>query len=534
MKTKFFIMMLLVISTAFLSCTDDLVELNINPNEPEIAPTANIFTSATKEFIDFSRDGFNEGRLTLPWMQYWSQTAYADEDRFLYRETTAESIYTNTYLTMRDFKAILDLNTNEETKETAALYGDNDNQIAASRIMLSYMFYELTNFFGNVPYYSYGSDNETFQAGQLEAGNFTPVFAAQQDIYTDILKELRESADMINEDEIVFTNGDNIFNGDALKWKKFANSLILRVATTIKGVDTEAYETAFDTAITSGVMTSNDDNASQEYDTIDVSASPLWTAYLTREDFAVAAPFVELLKGERGNFNPDPRLFQMAVPIAASINEVKAGYVADLDTLDYGDYLGVPYAFRNTNFLNRNTYSYPSSNVIKPDYREVFMEYAEVEFLISERNGFAQANYENGVTASMEKWGVPEEDISTFVANLPLANQANVLNQKYIALYMQAHQAYTEYRRTGFPNTLVQIDETVALPQQQIDGLAPDNRVETYVFEAGPVDPSVSDIPFRLRYPQILQNLNGANRDAAAANLSNGDLIISKLFWDVN
>ncbi|TVZ23978.1 SusD-like starch-binding protein associating with outer membrane [Dokdonia sp. Hel_I_63] len=532
MKTKFFIIMMLVIAGAFTSCSDDLVELNINPNQAEVVPTANIFASATKSFTDFSRSGFNEGRLTLPWMQYWGQTAYADEDRFLYRETTAESIYNNTYLTMTDFKAILDLNTNEETRGTAAASGNNDNQIAASRIMLAYMFYELTNFFGDVPYYSYGSDNETFQAAQLEAGNFTPVFAAQEDIYTDILKELRESADMINEGEVVFTNGDNIFNGDATKWKKFANSLILRVATTIKGVDAGAYQTAFDAAVASGVMTSNDDNASQAYDTADANSSPLWGAFLTRTDFAVAAPFVELLKGERGNFDQDPRLFQMAVPISVDIEDVKSGTAAV--TMDYDDYLGVPYAFRNTNFLDRTTYSYPSSNVIKPDYREILMEYAEVQFLISERNGFAQANYENGVTASMEKWGVPAADIATFVGNLPPANQANVLNQKYIALYMQAHQAYTEYRRTGFPNILVQVNETVDLPQEQIDGLAPENRVESYVFEAGPVDPSVSDLPFRLRYPQILQTLNGANRDAAAANLSNGDLIISKLFWDVN
>ena len=222
----------------------------------------------------------------------------------------------------------------------------------------------------------------------------------------------------------------------------------------------------------------------------------------------------------------------MAVPISVDIEEVKSGIAAI--TMDYDDYLGVPYAFRNTNFLDRTTYSYPSSNIIKPDYSEILLEYAEVQFLISERNGFAQANYGNGVAASMEKWGVPTSAITDFVNNLPPANEANVLNQKYVALYMQAHQAYTEYRRTGFPNILVQINETVSLPQAQIDGLAPENRVETYVFEAGPVDPSVSDLPFRLRYPQVLQTLNGVNRAAAAANLSNGDLIISKLFWDVN
>ncbi|ADY29956.1 MULTISPECIES: SusD/RagB family nutrient-binding outer membrane lipoprotein [Cellulophaga] len=531
MKNKFILLLAVVLAITFNSCDQDLAEINENPNNPEVVPTSNIFASATKQFTDFSRDAFNEGRLTLPWVQYWGQTAYADEDRYLYRESSAESIYRNTYLVATDFKAILDQNTNEETRGLAAAYGDNDNQIAASRIMLSYMFYELTNFFGDVPYYSYGSDNETFQALKLEE-TATPVFAAQEDIYMDILKELRESADMINEGAVVFNSGDNIYGGDATKWKKFANSLILRVATTIKGVDNATYETAFDAAIASGVMTSNDDNAAQSYDTADANSSPLWDSFIDRTDFAVAAPFIELLKGERGNFNPDPRLFKMAVPISEGIAKVKDGTAVVTENFD--DYVGIPYAFRNTNFLRNIAYSYPSSNVLKPNYKEVLMEYAEVEFLISERNGWSQTNYENGVTASMEKWGVPTADITTFVSSLPAANQANVLNQKYIALYMQAHQAYTEYRRTGFPNTLIQPNELITLPQVQVDEQNTDDPLTSYIFEPGPVDPSVDDLPFRLRYPQLLQTLNGENRNAAAQGLSNGDLITSKLFWDVN
>ena len=523
--------MIILTTGIFISCSDNLAELNENPNSPETVPTSNIFSSATKSFTDFSRDAFNAGRLTLPWMQYWGQTAYADEDRYLYRETTAQSLYQNTYLVATDFKAIIDQNTDEATRNSAAAYGDNDNQIAASRIMLSYMFYELTNFFGDVPYYSYGSDNPDFQALNL-VDTATPVFADQADIYADILKELRESADMINTSEPVFVSGDNIFNGDAVKWKKFANSLILRVATNLSEVNNSLYISAFDTAIADGVMTSNEDNAGQSYATADDNASPLWQAYITRTDFAVAAPFIEILKGERGNFGQDPRLFEMAAPISAGITEIKLGTAEQSD--DFDDYLGVPYAFRNTNFLDRTTYSYPSSKIIKPDYTEILMEYAEVQFLISERNNFAQTNYENGVRASMEKWGVDNEDISAFIANLPPANEANVLNQKYVALYMQSHQAYTDYRRTGYPDLLVDIGETITLPPRQVAGLPPDNRQSTYVFVAGPVNPSVDDIPYRLRYPQTLQTLNGENRSAAAQKLSNGDVITSKLFWDVD
>jgi len=531
MKNKLIIFALLAFAIGLHSCNKDITDLNDNPNEPEVVPTSNIFTYATKRYFDESRDAFSAGRLTLPWMQYWGQTAYADEDRFLYRETTAEGLYNNAYLVANNLKSILDLNTDEDTRETASSYGNNDNQIAASRIMLSYIFYELTNFFGDVPYYSYGSDNESFQALNDEE-TATPVFAASQDIYADILNELRESADMINTAEPVFTTGDNIFNGDAEKWKKFANSLILRVAMNLSEVDPATADAAIDVAIADGVMESNADNAAQAYDTADDNASPFWQAFIDRTDFAVAAPFVDLLKGETGNFGLDPRLYEMAAPIKASIGEVKAGTYEP--SMDSDDYIGIPYAFRNTNFLDRETYSFMSSKVLKPDYEEVLMEYAEVQFIISEHNGFTQENYENGVQASMEKWGVAESDITTFVSNLPPATEENVLNQKYVALYMQAHTAYADYRRTGFPNTLVLPGETVALPPEQVQGLPPENRVSTYTFESGPVDPALTELPFRLRYPQILQTLNGENRNAAASRLPNGDLITSKLFWDVN
>ena len=98
---------MLVISAGFSSCDDGLEEVNLNPNDPELVPTANIFASATKSYIDFSRNAFNSGRLTQNWVEYWGQTAYADEDRYLYRESSAESIYQNTYLVATDFKSII-------------------------------------------------------------------------------------------------------------------------------------------------------------------------------------------------------------------------------------------------------------------------------------------------------------------------------------------------------------------------------------------------------------------------------------------
>ncbi|WP_194850111.1 SusD/RagB family nutrient-binding outer membrane lipoprotein [Nonlabens antarcticus] len=534
MKKNLLRVIMAVMALGIVSCDDDLENINVNPNQAEIVPTSNVFASATKQYMETTEDGFNSGRLTLPWMQYWAQTAYAVEDAFRYRETTATGLYNVTYFVATDLKYILDQNTNEATKGNAAAYGNNENQIAAARIMMAYGFYQLTNFFGDVPYYSYGNPQESFQALAIGDGTLSPVFADQQDIYTDILKELRESADMINENEIVFVSGDNIFNGDATKWKRFANSLILRVANNTNGVDAAAANAAIDAAITSGVMLSNDDNAVQAFDTADDNASPLWQAFIARTDFAVASTFVNLLQGETGTFGQDPRLFEMVAPTDAGITSVKeATYPRNTD---YAAYEGMPYAFPNPDKFPRSAFSYASSKVIKPDYGEVLMEFAEVQFIISERNGFAQGNYIAGVTASMEKWGVSTADIATFVSGLPAANRENVLTQKYVALYMQGHTAYAEYRRTKLPadDIFILPNETVILPQSQVDALPASFRVTSYVFVPQNTDVTLTEMPKRLRYPQSLQTLNRENVQAASAKLSNGDVLNSPLFWDVN
>ncbi len=511
------------------SCGEDITEINENPNEPEVVPTNTIFNSATKEFTDVTRSSFNNGRLTLNWMEYWGQNSYADEDRYLYRETSAEGLYTSTYEIATDLQQILILNTNEETAVEAASVGANENQIAASRIMLAYMFHQLTNTFGDVPYYSYGSDNESFQA--LQVGDvLSPAFATQEDIYADILNELRESADMINTSETVFTSGDNIFNGDAVKWKKFANSLILRVATNIKEADQSTYNSAVSAAIEDGVMESNADNAVQAYETQDPTASPWWRAFVVdgRTDFAVAAPFVNLLKGETGEYGPDARLFEMAAPYELSIEPIIADSYDRSE--DYDDYEGIPFAYQNANDLPFTVYSFPSSKVLRPDYGEVLMEYAEVEFLLSEFNGWSQENYENGVRASMEKWGVDAAEIDSFVGSLPAASEETVMTQKYVALYMQAHQSWAEYRRTGFPDSSILLlpGESYTLPAVQ----AAEVENDTYTFVAG-VE-GATDLPNRLRYPVILQSLNGENRASAVSDLDDGDTIFSSLFWDVD
>src|SRR5690606_1127948 len=141
-----------------------------------------------------------------------------------------------------------------------------------------------------------------------------PKFASQAKIYADIMKELKESAAMVETGQPVFTQGDALFNGDATKLVKFANSLRLRVATRVKGVVPGA-EAHLAEAMASQLMTSNADNVGVKYENNLVNPSPMYNDFRTRSDFSISKTFVDLLKGTNGNFGLDPRLFRYAAPM---------------------------------------------------------------------------------------------------------------------------------------------------------------------------------------------------------------------------
>src|SRR5699024_5976118 len=164
--------------------------------------------------------------------------------------------------------------------------------------------------------------------------------------------------------------------------------------------------------------------------------------------------------------------------------------------------------------------SWWNSNVIKIDYKEYLMEYAEVEFLLSEAKGWDQNHFEKGVKASMERWGVNTNDIASFVNHLPTASEETVITQKWAALFMQPYEAWAEYRRTGYPNK-----DIILIPGGQrklIDG-------GTYTFE--PKVGAGKDLPSRLTYPTNLPQLNGENYEEAVNRMGGTDDIDTKLIW---
>ena len=545
------VLIILMVIGIVSSCEMDYKE---NPNEPTTTTPNTVFNHAVKATMDDLNDlFFGGGRFTQVTVQYWQQAEYGDEDRYSYRESMRQ-FWEDFYYDLKNFKKVIELNEDPATKDEASAYGDNAAQIACSRIMMTYVFNEMTNVWGPIPYWSYGSqDNDNFQALRLdnEPDQIYPQYVKQEVIHEDMLKELSEAYDQLEGTE-GFTSGDNIYNGDTEKWQKFANSLRLRIAVKIQDALPSLAQTHIDEVRNSGdYMQSNEDNAVFVYGTADKNSAPYYYGVNVdmRRDFAVANSFVTLLQGNDlvdmdGNSlsdNPFDGIKDPRLPIFAKPNSE-------------GNYVGMPIAEDSDIAALIDWKSYPGAAIDdKPDFPEVLMEYAEVEFLLSELDNWESQHYENAVEANLKRWNNvdADHDISAGVEDFPTIEEymnqlpdisglsaqerkEHVLTQKYIALYMQANQAYAEYRRTGYPQTLIEPGDEYGVydpAKDTIYGDASQEGAAPFVFN--PI-PDLNDLPNRMQYPSYEQTLNGENYKEAREWLPNGDAQDSPLIWDVD
>ena len=264
------------------SCQKDFEEINTNPNKPEKPLPTALFNGSNKLLLKYTRNYTTSGMMFRSWMQYSAQDTYTKESRFLYRDYAGDYLWRFPYQVAGGYKDIIDLNTDPKTKELMATYGKNKNQIAAARIMMAYSFALLVETFGDVPYYSYGSQgNEKFQALQLEK-YISPVYATQKDIYMDLLKELKDAvADgNIENDSYVFSDGDYIFK-TVDRMKRFANSLRLRLAIRLKNVEDAELRALAQQNIDelkggTTVMQSEADTVELQFDKDDTNPAPIY------------------------------------------------------------------------------------------------------------------------------------------------------------------------------------------------------------------------------------------------------------------
>jgi hypothetical protein len=439
-KIKFLILAtVLMISN---SCTKNFDEMNTNPNSPTVVPATNVFLRATNSLI-----GTLLGeRLDVYYAgSYAGQTAAIGFGDYEYRVDINNSMWRSMYVAMTYFV---------DAARLAEAEG-NTNLYAASLIMKAYTAHQTTDIWGKIPY------SEAFR---MSDGIIYPKYDTQQEVYTAILAELKEAADLLNSGTGSIGAGDWMFKGDVMKWKKFCNSIRLRVAMRMSLVD-EGTAKALIAEIVGNptsypIMTENAENAYFWWPGVSPDQE-LWFKRMgvldgnKKDQYRTNAVMVNALK----NHN-DPRL-----PVYVDKNK-------------YGVYNGYRFYYGQTKdtLNNGNNVSHIGDRFGNdPKGFSPLMNSAEVHFILAEameRNmiaGDAKTAYETGVTRSLQENGIAAGDIATFLAEPGVAwgsgtttNLNKIGLQKWLCLFKQSVEAWSESRRTDVP-LMDQVSENYAL-----------------------------------------------------------------------
>ncbi len=511
MKTSYTIAALAAVAASALSSCQDLEDVNVSPNNPESVPSNMLMNGAEKWIVDNIYDNWFSGRQCLVYSQQWAQRNYTEEDLYQIRESVNNGYFNYLYMGVSNLNKVIELNTDEATATTNSAYGANNNQIAAARILKAWLLGLITDTWGAVPY---------SEVAKLESEGITYCkYDDQASIYADLIKEVTEAAAQIDESEDAFTSGDMIFYGDASKWKKFAGSLKCRFAVHLSKADSN-WKTYIAEALESGVMESNDDAAAFHYTSSGTEYCKFYEGWYVdgRNDFTINARFVDLLKGQPDTLNAkshpwegvfDPRL-------------------AVFTTTSTGEYKGFPLGVTSgqSRFVRNGTpnwYSNPPAH-LDADYAVPLMTYAEQKFIESEYKGFSADEYKAGVEASLEYWtgSVDDEYVAAVTGTV---DAEAVAIQKYIDLWTNGTEAWTEIRRTGYPEQLLRPGEIAAVFS---------NGGATITRRFEPLSEVKGDIISRVKYPTNESTLNGANWTEAVSKLDDGtNNYYTKLIFDV-
>mgnify|MGYP002713165292 CR=1 FL=1 len=471
MKKVIFI--ILLIGAAY-SC-QDFEDWNLDEKKPSTIPASFLLTNAEKNlYTTMTSTSVNYNIFKL-FAQYWNETQYTDESNY---DIRGRDIGGNFFLYL--YRDVL-----SDLKEAQRLIDEDESlsqslkstQSGVLEILQVYTWHVLVDTYGNVPY------KEALQGIE----NLTPVYDDDAEIYYDLFARLNNALQMLNADSESFSAADLIYNGSTDQWKKFANSLKLRMAVRISDADGGTAKQLASEAVSAGVFDSNKDNASFPFETAPPNTNPVWTNLVQsgRNDFVVANTFVNII----GPLN-DPR-----API----------FMDDNITPYEGGTYGTGSAYTDFTHIGELWHT--------PELEGIILSYDEVQFLMAEAiergliNGNAEAHYNEGITASIMYWGGIQADVIAYLSQPSVAYDAlnwkkSIGIQKYIALYGRGFEAWSSWRLLDYPDTFIR--------------------------------PVISEepVPRRYLYGNDDGDVNNENYEAASSAMG-GDLKSSRVFWDI-
>jgi len=477
MKTKIFIT--LVITGLITGCTKDFDDINQNPNAPEeVSPQ---FLLANTISVVADQNTYEQGfRRSNYLAQFSASVEFERIDRY---EMGTNSAYWNTL-----YRLLNDLQSLKNSGRT------NDAYNAVADILTGYIFSQLTDMWGDVPY---------SEAINAQGGILQPAYDTQEFIYTDpqngILAKLKEAASVL-ENTTNTLQGDVLFGGDTEKWVRFANALQVRYYLRI-GKRLSDFSPLQQLAAEAPLMESNSDNAVLPY----LSAIP--------NQFPMSQSALGLYQEHRMTLTVDsvlklwndPRIDVLYKPTQKSVQEGNPEYKG----LQNG---------QNRETISERDIDLNDISLFGSIFRDVpdgvdgqFMQYAELQFALSEAaergwiSGSAADYYEEGIRASFEYYGVelPEGYLTqSSVALDGTDNLTRILTQKWLVLNTNGHEAWFNIRRTGIPHV-----------------------------EPGPDNLNNGMYPVRYLYPESEQATNNENNAEASARMG-GNTINSPGWWE--
>lgn len=432
MKIKIKIVIPVALILLSWSCTKDYIKMNTNPNAATIVPATNVLGTT---LLNASNILFGE-RLDIMYAGTWSgHNVNLPAGEYEYRVGINNDQWKAMYITMS--YAV-------DAMKLAEAEG-NDNLYAAALTIKAYVAHKATDMWGKVPY------SEAFK---LDKGILYPKYDTEEEIYTQILSELKIAADKFSTDGKAIGPGDFLFKGNVDKWKKFCNSTRLRVAIRMSSADEAAAKTVLAEVLNNEakypVITVNEDNAYFWWPGV-APDQELWYEKIGAND---------------GNKTASYRTNDYLISNLKSINDPRLPVIADKNK--WGEYNGYKLGInqRSDTMNNSNNVSHIGDRFgNNPAGFSPFFNAAEVYFIKAEafqRNlvpgGNAREAYEAGITMSMEENGIDETAIADFMAESEVAwnggttsNLNKIYLQKWISLFKQGVEAWAEARRTDVP-----------------------------------------------------------------------------------
>lgn len=491
---------MLMSSVLITSCKKDFEEINTDPNNSPSALPQQLLAPAMVNTMGYNM--LRNRNFNNELMQVTVDLGDGEGKvfRYDYRSNWADYLYNGLYSELTNFKDMYD-------GAAAAGVNQNDSYMGISLILQSWIYSILTDTYGDIPY----SQSNLARKDRI----YEPVFDKQKDIYAGIFTNLEQANLLLKNNKAILAASDPVYGGNISRWRKFGNSLFLRLLLRISG---KAEVTALcaakikqmvqDNPADYPIMTSNDESAVLKWTGTGPYVSPLTT--VREQDFrapGIASFFIDNLV-----IWADPRI---DIPTYGT-NGINRWAIAPYQ----GAFLGVPSGYSPGANPIKKSYFYSNtstSSLMTEPLAGMIMNYAELKFILAEAavkgfiTGSTETYYNDGVLNSIKlwlpNWNVP---IASYLSAADIAwkptattdeRMEQIHLQKYYALFLTDLQQWFEYRRTGHPR----------LP-----------------MGAGLRNNGV--MPARMTYPVYIQSTNPTNYHAAVAS-QGPDVISTKVWW---